>query len=369
MRVLWIELRDFRNHAETRVVLPEGVVVALGPNGEGKTNLLEGVYYLLALSSPRVSSDLPLVRRGAVQAYVRGEADTLRGRLLIEVQVQASGANRVHVNRSPTRRRRDLRRLARAVFFGPADVGIVHGEPEERRGFLAEAVEALWPVREAVSRAYERALRQRNRLLKDWQGGPEPVGLAAWDGELVKAGSDLTRLRREALTRVAEEARREFEALSGTQLEVEYRPSVRGEPEEEAFWAALAARRDEELARRTTLVGPHRDDVGLSVRELAARGFASHGEAWGAAMSLKLGLAAAVWRESGEPPVLVLDDPFSGLDPVRRARLAERLGERGQVVISTADPAQVPPGASVLEVRAGRVLTPPRAAAGAPHAT
>lgn len=348
MRLVWVELRDFRNHRETRLEVPDGVVVALGPNGEGKTNLLEGMYYLLALASPRVSSDLPLVRHGADAAYVRGEVETLGGKVLVEVEVRGAGANRVHVNRSPVRRKRDLRRRVRGVFFGPEDLAVGQGDPDRRRRFMDEAVAVLWPLREATARAYDKALRQRNRLLKDWEGGRAPAGLEAWDAELVEAGCALSRARAEAVQRLGEPTREEFRALTGYELEVAYRPSVWGEPLEEAFRSRLAERRQDELVRRTTLVGPHRDELDLSVRELTVRAFASHGETWAASLGLRLGLARAVAEEAGEPPVLFLDDPFSGLDPVRRGRLGGRLAGRGQVVVSVADPEQIPPGTTAL---------------------
>lgn len=357
MHLAWAELRDFRNHRETRVEPAAGLTAAVGENGQGKTNLLEGLYYLFSLESPRVSSDEPLVRAGASSAFLRGEVVTETGRLLIEVEVRPSGANRVQLNRSGVRRKRDVRQVARAVFFGPDDIAIVQGEPGERRRFLDASVAALWPAREATRTAYEKALRQRNRLLKDWEGGTAPGSLDAWDDELVKAGSALVRDRAEALDRVRDEASDTYAELSeGHRLEVEYVPSVEPGPEvEERFRARLAERRRDELARRTTLVGPHRDDVRLAVRDLRARSFASHGEAWAGALCLRLATGRAVAREIGEPPVLFLDDPFSGLDPGRRRRLSAGLAGRGQAVITVPDRAQVPGGAEVWAVEEGSV--------------
>jgi DNA replication and repair protein RecF len=382
VRLRWIEARDFRNHEHTELEVPEGLVVAVGGNGEGKTNLLEAVHYLLALGSPRSSSDQPLVRGGAQSAYVRGEVDGLEGRALIEVEIRGSGANRVQVNRSPVRRRRDVRRLVRSVFFSPGDLDVVQGQPDARRAFLDESISVLWPLREPGLLAYEKALRQRNRLLKDWEGRGAPPGLAAWDAELVRTGAAVTRDRAAVVEAVGHRAGAEFEALTGYGLDIRYAPSVplggpaaaSGEPAEEqgslagvrtsapadpveaAFRRRLAERRDDELTRHVTLVGPHRDELDLRVKDLGARAFASHGEAWAAALSLRLGLAAAVQAEIGEPPVLLLDDPFPGLDPVRQRRLAGRLAGRGQTVMSVADDAHVPEVADrVWLVRAGTV--------------
>jgi DNA replication and repair protein RecF len=237
---------------------------------------------------------------------------------------------------------------------------VVIGEPEHRRRFLDESVRGLWPLKESLMTAYERALRQRNRLLKDWEGAGAPPGLEAWDTELAGAGSALTVARADAVRRLAPRATDEFATLVGGDtdegiLAVEYRPSVEGEPVEEAFAERLRERRADEIVRRTTLVGPHRDDLGLSVQGLVARGFASHGEGWGAALCLRLALASAVGEEAGEPPLTLLDDPFSALDPRRRERLASTLDGRGQLLIAVPDEAQVPPGATVWRVEDGRV--------------
>jgi DNA replication and repair protein RecF len=358
LRLRWVEIRDFRNHAQTSLETPDGLVVAVGPNAQGKTNLLEAVHYLLTLSSPRVGSDEPLVRRGAASAFLRGEVDTTGGRVLVEVEVRASGANRVQVNRSAVRRKRDLRRRVRSVMSIPEDLAVVQGDPTERRRFLDEAAQALWPAEDAPRRAYDRALRQRNRLLKEHEGTGPPADLEAWDAELVGHGAAVTRARREAMARVGPRAGDEYAAIAGHRLRVEYRPSVEGETRDEieaAFRRRLAGRRGDELVRRTTLVGPHRDDLELAVEELQARRFASHGEGWAAALSLRLGQASAVAAEVDEPPVTLLDDPFSGLDPGRRRKLGEGLGRRGQVLASVPDEAQVPAGAAVWEVEGGSV--------------
>lgn len=359
MRLRWVELRDYRNHLHTDLQgLPDGLIVVVAPNGEGKTNLLEGMHVLYALSSPRASSSEPLVRHGAELAYVRGEFEGLNGRTLVEIEIHAHGANRIHVDRSPVRRRRDLRRQVRAVLFGPFDLPIVIGDPAKRRDFLDEAVVALQPAHDTLTAAYEKALRQRNRLLREWDRPGAPVGLEAWDEQLVATGAAVTRARAEASDRLAEPAGEQFDAIAGYGLIVRYRPNVPAHADvEAAFRAQLAERRPDELQRKTTLVGPHRDDLELAVRDLGARAFASHGETWAAALSLRLGLADAIERDLGERPLLLVDDPYSALDPTRRDRIAERLATRGgQVVITVADEADVSDlAAEVWDVRGGAV--------------
>jgi DNA replication and repair protein RecF len=357
LRLQWVELLDFRNHARTELRdVPDGLVTVVGPNGEGKTNLLEGISFLFFLASPRTSSTQPLVREGAAAAYTRGEIETATGRVLVEVEIPGHGANRVQVNRSVVRRKRDVRRQVRGVFFGPDDLDVVRGDPSERRRFLDEALVSLWPLKESAITAYERTLRQRNRLLKDWEGRGAPAGLEAWDEELVANGAALVRLRAEAVDRLALGASEAFEALSTYGLQCEYAPNVGGEDVEAALRRRLAERREDELVRRTSLVGPHRDDLTLAVRDLGARAFASHGEAWAAALCLRLGLADAVGAEVGERPVVLLDDPFSALDPARQRRISERLRHAGQVLISVADETHVPAASdAVWRVSAGAV--------------
>ena len=350
-----MEARDFRNHRETRLDVPPGVTVVVGPNAHGKTNLLEAIHYLMGLSSPRSSVDRPLIREGAEAAYLRGEVETEAGKVLVEVEIRPSGANRVQVNRSGVRRKRDLRQRVRSVFFIPEDLAIVAGGPDERRRFLDEAAYALWPPREGERRAYDRALRQRNRLLKEHEGPGPPPDLAAWDAELIAHGVGVTAARDAAVRRLAPPASASYEGLSGHRLRVAYAPSVEGDDLAEAFARRLEERRRDELVRRTTLVGPHRDDLELAVEGRAARAFASHGETWAAALCLRLGVAEALTGEVGEPPVLLLDDPFSGIDPERRRKLAARLRDGPQTLLAVPDEAQVPEGAVVWEVRDGTV--------------
>jgi DNA replication and repair protein RecF len=361
MHLEWLELRDFRNHRRTAVDhIPEGLIVVVGPNGEGKTNLLEGMFFLYSLRSPRTSTNAPLVREGADMGYARGEFEGKEGRALVEVEIPRKGASRVKLNKSPLRRKRELRRQVRSVLFGPFDLPVVIGDPSKRRDLMDEALVALWPLKDGISSAYDRALRQRNRLLKEWEGGRGgPSGMDAWDEELIRTGVPVIEARGEAVARLATGASLEFEELSGYGLLVAYAPNVAGQggSVEEAFREQLAARRADELIRRTSLVGPHRDDLTLAVRDLGARAFGSHGEMWAAALCLRLGLASAVAAETGEPPLLLVDDPFSALDPSRRDRITQRLADRGgQVVISVADEADVPSASSaVWQVEVGAV--------------
>jgi DNA replication and repair protein RecF len=243
-------------------------------------------------------------------------------------------------------------------MFGPFDLPVVSGDPSRRRAFMDEAVVALVPASDTLTSTYERVVRQRNRLLKEHEGRGAPRDLETWDAQLVETGTAVIEARTAAVEAVAVPASAAFEDVAAYPLAIAYAPNVpAGGDVAEAFRAQLEARRPDELQRRSSLVGPHRDDLALAVRDLGARGFASHGETWVAALSLRLGLADAVEAAIGEPPVLIADDPYSALDPTRRDRVARRLADRhGQVVISVADEDDIPSqAAQIWSVRAGAI--------------
>jgi DNA replication and repair protein RecF len=229
---------------------------------------------------------------------------------------------------------------------------------------MDETTVALQPALDTLTTAYDRVLRQRNRLLKEHEGRGAPAGLEAWDEQLVDTGAAVIRARAGAVRAIAPAASGVFAGITGYDLEVRYLGNVEAADDIEAsFRARLQERRADELQRRTSLVGPHRDDLELAVRDLGARGFASHGETWVAALSLRAGTASAVEDALGEPPVLLVDDPYSALDPTRRDRVASLLaGRRGQVVVSVADEADIPPQATAIwDIRSGS-LAPRKAA-------
>jgi DNA replication and repair protein RecF len=223
---------------------------------------------------------------------------------------------------------------------------------------MDEIVVLLQPARDTLTSSYERVLRQRNRLLKEHEGRGAPPELEAWDEQLIQTGTAVIEARAEAVDAIAPPASEAFSAVAGYDLVVRYAPNVPATDGEAGFRHRLDERRSDELQRRTSLVGPHRDDLDLAVRDLGARSFASHGETWVAALAVRLGLATAVEAAIGEPPVLLVDDPYSALDPTRRDRIAGILAARpGQVVISVADEADVPAQATaILDVRAGNVI-------------
>jgi DNA replication and repair protein RecF len=354
-------LTDFRSYAELSLELGPGVTTFSGPNGEGKTNLVEAIGYLATLGSHRVATDAPLVRRGADRAVLRAAVTGAQGGALVEIELNPGRANRVRLNRAPMPRPRDILGVLRAVLFAPEDLALVKGDPGERRRFLDELLTATAPRYAGVRADYERVLKQRTALLKSAGSKGHLRGAAresmastldAWDAQLARAGAPLLAGRLRLVAALRPHVTAAYEAVSGgpsgEACALSYRASVEGAgPGEEAagletaMLKALAGARASELDRGVCLVGPHRDELELSIGGLPARGYASHGESWSLALALRLA-SFALLREGREDPVLILDDVFAELDAGRRNRLATLVSGAEQVLITAAVPADVP---------------------------
>ena len=348
-----LALTDFRCYAAADVRLAPGVTTFTGANGQGKTNLVEAACYAATFASHRVSADAPLIRRGADRAIIRA-AVTGGGRdSLVEIEVNPGRANRVRLNRAPVPRPREVLGVLHCVLFAPEDLAIVKGDPDQRRRYLDDLLAATRPRYAAVRSDYERVVRQRSALLKSARarGGGVPRSLEVWDDQLVAAGVELTAGRLELVQAIRPLVSRAYSAVSGAAGDtgLRYRQGSQGdsepEPEREKLAsdmrAALADSRRAELERAVCLVGPHRDDLELSIGGLPARGYASHGESWSMALALRLA-AFEVLRAEGEDPVLILDDVFAELDVGRRGRLAELVAGADQVLVTAAVGADVP---------------------------
>jgi DNA replication and repair protein RecF len=364
-----LALTDFRSYPSADVALGPGVTIFSGPNGEGKTNLVEAVGYVATLASHRAAHDAPLIRQGAERAIIRASVHDAARDALVEIELNPGRANRVRLNRAPLTRPREILGVLSTVLFAPEDLALVKGDPGERRRFLDDLLVAMAPRYAAVRADYDRVLRQRTALLKSAgpKGGPkgnrqsrEAVmsTLDVWDAHLARAGAELLVAREHLVAAVRPHVERAYTAVAGDggPASIEYRRSFespqapasegashgeRVKAAEDALRAALAEVRDSELDRGVCLAGPHRDELELAVRGLPARGYASHGESWSLALALRLA-SFDLLRAGREDPVLILDDVFAELDAGRRDRLAALVAEAEQVLVTAAVPADVP---------------------------
>ncbi|MEV0353081.1 DNA replication/repair protein RecF [Nonomuraea sp. NPDC050680] len=391
MHVAHLSLTDFRSYASVELGLEPGVTAFVGPNGQGKTNLVEALGYVATHSSHRVASDAPLVRQGASRAIVRCAIHRDDRRALVELEINPGRANRARLNRSPVSRPRDVIGLLRTVLFAPEDLSMVKGDPSERRRFLDELLVSRTPRFAGVRADYDRVLKQRGALLRaasqarrgarsarraESDTGFSAAGagdvlstLEVWDAHLARHGAELLQARLDLIDALRPLVAGAYAALAPTSAPatLAYRSSLStgtdaaedevpgetgssdtqtlstdlGKTLEERLRERLLEVRAAELERGVTLVGPHRDDLILGIGELPARGYASHGESWSFALALRLA-AYDLLRAEGGDPVLILDDVFAELDSQRRRRLSEIVAPAEQVLITAAVADDVP---------------------------
>jgi DNA replication and repair protein RecF len=391
MYVSHLSLTDFRSYHQVDLTFEPGITALVGPNGQGKTNLVEAVGYVSTFSSHRVPTDAPLVRAGASAAVVRSRVvraqdDGSERALVIDVQLGSGKANRVKLNGSPSRAR-DVVGALRSVLFAPEDLSLVKGDPDGRRRFVDELAVQVTPRLAGVFSEYDRVVRQRTALLKSAAGfrGSRAAHLDVrtldvWDAKLAELGAQVIVARQAVVSALGPYVAEAYERVSDGQgvASVAYRSSLAaalddvgavpaGDPAptgvrlvETQMLEALSRLRPKELERGVCLVGPHRDDLVLTLGDLPAKGYASHGESWSFALALRLASydlltqgprpgtdddVAQLWVADSGPdgePVLMLDDVFAELDFKRRARLAEMVAGARQVFVTAAVPGDVP---------------------------
>jgi DNA replication and repair protein RecF len=384
-----LSVTDFRSYPSAELPLTPGVTTLIGLNGQGKTNLVEAAGYLATLGSHRVAADAPLVRAGTQQAIIRGVVIRDGRETLIELEIntgRASRRNRARLNHSPASRPREVLGTLRTVLFAPEDLGLVKGDPSERRRFLDELLVARQPRWAGVRSEYDKVLKQRNALLKsaapvlrrgvrrphrpstslstgtvdkDVDATDRAVHtLDVWNSHLAMVGAQLLYARLRLMRDLTPYLTRAYDEVSAAQSDahISYKSSLREEtslaiaagavPEmqelHDELLASLAEVRVNEIERGISLVGPHRDDVVLTLGELPAKGYASHGESWSFALGLRLAAYQLLRHDLGEDPVLILDDVFAELDSGRRERLATLIADCEQVLITAAFPGDVP---------------------------
>ena len=383
MYIDYLSLTGFRSYAQLDLELKPGVTVFVGPNGTGKTNIVEAIGYLASLSSHRVSSDGPLVSFDAGQALIRARLVRGSQSSSIELELNPGRSNRARINRANPVRAREILGMCRTVLFAPEDLALVKGDPSSRRRFIDDLIVSLVPRHAATRSDYERVLKQRNALLKSARAAgrftsSHEATLEVWDQHMAAAGARLLAARLEALQRLQPHVRSAYRDLTdgSKAARAVYRSTLQGavnddgavvgdaDPEElyglseteltERFMAAFAANRRREIERGVSLVGPHRDDLELVLGQAPAKGYASHGETWSFALALRLGTYYLLLSDDDTPgagPILILDDVFAELDVQRRRRLANIVSGAEQVLVTAAVAGDIP------EALAGEVVT------------
>jgi DNA replication and repair protein RecF len=360
LHVAHLSLHDFRSYAELGVALEPGATAFIGRNGQGKTNLVEAIDYLSRLGSHRVATDAPLVRAGADQAVVRAAVVRDGRSATLEIEINPGRSNRARVNRSPLPKARELLGLVRTVVFSPEDLTLVKGDPSDRRRFLDDLLVLRTPRLAGVRSDYDRVLRQRNSLLKTAglaRGSARDGALSTlgvWDAHLARTGAELLAARLALVEQLRPYVGKAYETVARgagrDDAEIEYATSLIIESADraeltDALLAELERRRSDELDRGISLVGPHRDELKLSLGSADARlpvkGYASHGEAWSFALALRLA-SYDLLRADGDDPILILDDVFAELDAERREQLADMVAGAEQVLVTAAVAADVP---------------------------
>lgn len=336
MQIQHLELVDFRSYQRAEVGFSPRLTAVLGDNGKGKTNLLEGIAYLATLASFRGAPIEAMVRQGADRAIVRGEVEREERTVLIEAEIPRTGRGRVQVNRQRLGRSRDLLGALRVTVFSPDDLSLVKGGPAERRRYLDDILAATHVRYDSLRSDLERVLRQRNTLLRQAGGRLTTeieTTLDVWDEKLVSLGESLADSRIQLITQIEPVLADAYDRVARESSEIALRY--------ESSWyslglrEALLAARADELRRGVTLVGPHRDDVVVTIGGLSARTHASQGEQRSLALALRLASHGVVTQATGTHPVLLLDDVFSELDTQRSVALLKNLPSC-QTVLTTA---------------------------------
>jgi DNA replication and repair protein RecF len=351
MRLAWVELKDFRSYSALTFEPDPGTNVFVGPNGAGKSNLLEAVSYLARLRSFRRAPDDALIATTADAAVLRGEYTSEASTSLVEIELPRAGRRRVLLNGKRPKRYADVAVLVRTVVFLPDDLALVKGAPSYRRDYLDDLAMQLSGTASGDQGDYERSLRQRNALLRQEGRAADTASLEAWDERLAELGVAIINRRLDLLHRLGPLLSAAYDEIGHGDGNVAWQYvsaglgelDVRIPPADaaERLLKALTDRRRVDMDRRTTTVGPHRDEVVVLLSGGDARTLASQGEQRSLALGLRLAAFDLILDQTGEIPVLLLDDVFSELDRDRTAGVMARLPQ-AQVFITTARPEDVP---------------------------
>ncbi len=338
---LW--LTDFRSHEQIDLSFARGVTALIGPNGSGKTNIVEAIAWLTSMRSFRGAPTEALIKVGAERAIARATLRSDERELLLEAELPRTGRARIQMNRQRVQRNRDLLGVMSVTVFAPDDLEMIKGSPGERRTYIDDVVVGLHPRNEQTRAQVDKVLKQRNALLKGVHGrlnDDAAFTLDVWDTKLASVGDELGALRAAALDRLSPLVTEALQAVAGGSSEVTIRYAA---PWFETGLAeALTQARKDDVRRGVTTVGPHRDELEILLNGMPARTHASQGEQRSLALALRLAGHELVRVTTGVAPLLVLDDVFSELDDDRSAALVAALPS-GQTLLTSA--VDLPPGA------------------------
>jgi DNA replication and repair protein RecF len=350
MRILSAELISWRNYEQQRFAFDGSPTIFVGPNGQGKTNFVEALVYAALGHSHRTANDAVVVRNGSTESIIRIAVSHNERKLSVDLRVTASGSNAIRVNGSSSSRR-DLTRLLPLVLFAPEDMDLIRGEPEHRRTFMNDILAESSATTAGDISDYDRVLRQRNMLLKSLRVNPRADSgtLDTWTNSLIDYAARIMIARRRLVADLTGDVARHYRAIasSNDSAVLSLSESLESPTNDDDVAARLtekfAAIRLDEIDRGMTLAGPHRDDLVISLNSLPARTHSSQGEAWSAALALRLAQVDLLRRTSvAGDPVVILDDVFSELDAGRRSRLGEHLVGIEHVIITAADVSTIP---------------------------
>jgi len=339
-----LNLTNYRSYTNLELNLYPGINIFVGKNGEGKTNIAESILYLTFLNSHRASGNTPLVKLGQASAYIRAKVKYPEREILVELEINIDKANRAKINQNPARSQKEIFGIVQTIYFSPEDLDIVRGDPTERRRFIDQLLTLRSPRVAAVVSDYERAVKQRNSLLKT---RASKEALAPWDKQVADFGGQLIALRLTGLAQLTPLFNGIYSEISNIKpAEIIYKSSLEAISENaaensEKIMEKLISTRGAELERGLTLTGPHRDDLLLMLGEHQVKGYASHGESWSIALALKLATYNLL-KSDGLSPILILDDVFSELDEDRREKLAAIAKSAEQTIITVAVEADLP---------------------------
>jgi len=344
VRVKKLALTNFRSYKSLELELAPGPTTFIGNNGSGKTNIAESLIYLAYLSSHRVSQNLPLLHLGTDQAIIRAEIERDDRTLQVDLEINASKANRARLNQNPTKSQREILGALQVVYFSPEDLDLVRGEPTQRRDFLDKLLITRTPRLAGVISDYDRVVRQRNTLLKT--RAPES-SLAPWTEQLISLGAQLTAERINLVEKLNPYVTAHYAKLNEVKTaSISYKSSTDGLTTDAENNIKILTEQQREVAhkesdRGVSLIGPHRDDLHLHLGDFPAKGYASHGESWSVAIALRIG-SFTLLRDEGSSPILILDDIFAELDTARRAQLVAITQLAEQTFITAAVESDLP---------------------------